>query len=69
MLSYSLERLCSTLGIPFVNRHRAEGDTDRYCHTFSASMSLDDGAVIVFDSYLNSKKEPPGSRISIGELF
>ncbi|MBU2905961.1 GIY-YIG nuclease family protein [Arenibacter algicola] len=55
MLSYSLGRLCSTLGIPLVNRHRAEGDTDATVILFQRLMSLDDGG-IVFDSYLNSRK-------------
>ena len=54
-LSYSLGRLCSTLGIPLVNRHRAEGDTDATVILFQRLMSLDDGG-IVFDSYLNSRK-------------
>lgn len=54
-LSYSLGRLCSTLGIPLVNRHRAEGDTDATVILFQRLMSLDEGG-IVFDSFLKSRK-------------
>ena len=69
-LSYSLGRLCSTLGIPLVDRHRAEGDTDATVILFQRLMSLDDGG-IVFDSFLNSRKTtlaPNIDREIIGNL-
>ena len=68
--SYSLGRLCSTLGIPLVNRHRAEGDTDATVILFQRLMSLDDGG-IVFDSFLKSRKTtlaPNIDREIIGNL-
>jgi len=68
--SYSLGRLCSTLGIPLVNRHRAEGDTDATVILFQRLMGLDDGG-IVFDSFLNSRKTtlaPNIDREIIGNL-
>ena len=69
-LSYSLGRLCSTLGIPLVNRHRAEGDTDATVILFRRLMSLD-GDGIIFDSYLKSRKKglaPNIDREMLGEL-
>ena len=53
--SYSLGRLCSSLGIPLVNRHRAEGDTDATVILFQRLMQLDSDGII-FDSFLNSRK-------------
>ena len=69
-LSYSLGRLCSTLGIPLIDRHRAEGDTDATVILFQRLMSLDDDG-IVFDSFLNSRKTslaPNISRDILGDL-
>ncbi|WP_430908218.1 exonuclease domain-containing protein [Maribacter sp. 2-571] len=54
-LSYSLGRLCATLGIPLINRHRAEGDTDATVILFQRLLSLDDDG-IVFDSFLKARK-------------
>ena len=68
--SYSLGRLCSTLGIPLVNRHRAEGDTDATVILFQRLMRLDDGG-IVFDAFLKSRKTtlaPNIDREIIGNL-
>lgn len=69
-LSYSLGRLCSTLSIPLINRHRAEGDTDATVILFQRLMSLDDNG-IVFDSFLNSRNtglSPNIDREIIGNL-
>lgn len=53
--SYSLGRLCSTLGIPLIDRHRAEGDTDATVILFQRLMALDaDGTE--FDRYLNARR-------------
>lgn len=68
--SYSLGRLCSTLGIPLINRHRAEGDTDATVILFQRLMALDSDGV-VFDSYLNARKTtlaPNIDRDAIAEL-
>ncbi|MDO6818921.1 exonuclease domain-containing protein [Zobellia sp. 1_MG-2023] len=69
-LSYSLGRLCSTLSIPLIDRHRAEGDTDATVILFQRLMSLDENG-IVFDSFLNSRKTglaPNIDREIIGNL-
>ncbi len=69
-LSYSLGRLCSTLGIPLINRHRAEGDTDATVILFQRLLSLDEDG-IVFDSFLKSRKAtlaPNIDREIIGDL-
>ncbi len=43
------------MGIPLVNRHQAEGDTDATVILFQRLMSLDEDG-IVFDSFLKSRK-------------
>ena len=39
--SYSLGKLCKSLGIPFSNRHRAEGDTDATVKLFEMLLFKD----------------------------
>ncbi len=39
--SYGLGRLCSTLGIPLIDRHRAEGDADATVILFHRLLDLD----------------------------
>lgn len=40
--SYSLGRLCNTINIPHLNRHRAEGDVDATVILFQRLLSLDE---------------------------
>lgn len=47
LLSYSLGRLCDTINIPLVNRHRAEGDTDATVILFQRLLSLDTGGKVI----------------------
>ncbi|CAN5190811.1 exonuclease domain-containing protein [soil metagenome] len=42
LFSYSLGRLCDSINIPIVNRHRAEGDTDATVILFQRLLSLDE---------------------------
>jgi DNA polymerase-3 subunit epsilon len=39
--SYSLGKLCKSLGIPFANRHRAEGDVDATVQLFAMLLHKD----------------------------
>lgn len=41
LFSYSLGRLCDSINIPILNRHRAEGDTDATVILFQRLLSLD----------------------------
>ncbi|MGJ8684701.1 MAG: exonuclease domain-containing protein [Nonlabens sp.] len=44
--SYSLGKLCDSIGIPLNNRHRAEGDTDATVILFQKLLAIDeDGAI------------------------
>jgi len=45
--SYSLGKLCKSLGIPFSNRHRAEGDTMATVKLFEMLLFKDDNKEIV----------------------
>lgn len=56
MLSYSLGRLCSTLNIPHLNRHRAEGDVDATVILFQRLLSLDVSFTIM-NSFMNSRSK------------
>ncbi len=47
LLSYSLGRLCNTINIPHLNRHRAEGDVDATVILFQRLLSLDEN----FETY------------------
>ena len=65
MFSYSLGRLCSSLSIPLVNRHRAEGDTDATVILFQRLLRLDSDG-LVFDKFLNSRKTSLAPNIDRG---
>lgn len=52
LLSYSLGRLCTTINIPHLNRHRAEGDVDATVILFQRLLLLDE-KFEVFNSFLN----------------
>lgn len=47
LFSYSLGRMCDSLNIPIVNRHRAEGDTDATVILFQRLLSLDNNGEVV----------------------
>lgn len=58
LLSYSLGRLCDTIGIPHLNPHRAEGDADATVILFQRLFSLDEGDDFkVFKSFLNAQSK------------
>jgi len=47
LFSYSLGRLCDSINIPIVNRHRAEGDTDATVILFQRLLTLDDDFKVI----------------------
>ncbi|KEZ93568.1 exonuclease domain-containing protein [Nonlabens ulvanivorans] len=51
MRSYSLGKLCDAIGIPLINRHRAEGDTDATVILFKKLLAIDDDGV-TFDKFI-----------------
>ncbi|WP_010227706.1 exonuclease domain-containing protein [Gillisia marina] len=53
LLSYSLGRLCDSINIPLINRHRAEGDTDATVILFQRLLALDPEG-LVFNSFLHA---------------
>lgn len=61
--SYSLGKLCSTLGIPLRNRHRARGDAHATVLLFNKLLNTE-GAEAVFKAFLNARFQeatlPPG---------
>ncbi|MGB5555855.1 MAG: exonuclease domain-containing protein, partial [Flavobacteriaceae bacterium] len=54
--SYSLGKLCSALGIPLTDRHRARGDAHATVLLFERLLGSD-GAEGVFKSFLNSRSQ------------
>ncbi len=54
--SYSLGKLCSTLGIPITDRHRARGDALATVQLFK-KLLLQEGAGEVFKTFLNSRSQ------------
>ena len=56
MLSYSLGRLCNTINIPHLNRHRAEGDVDATVILFQRLLSLDEDFSTI-NSFLNPRSK------------
>ena len=56
LLSYSLGRLCNTINIPHLNRHRAEGDVDATVILFQRLLSLD-ADFSVINSFLNPRSK------------
>ncbi len=61
--SYSLGKLCSSLQIPLLNRHRARGDAHATVLLFHKLMGID-GAGAAIKEFLNSRSQeatlPPG---------
>ena len=61
--SYSLGKLCSALGIPLKDRHRARGDAHATVLLFRKLIQLE-GADAVFKTFLNARSQeatlPPG---------
>lgn len=55
-LSYSLGRLCNTINIPHLNRHRAEGDVDATVILFQRLLSLDENFEM-FNSFLHPRSK------------
>lgn len=56
LLSYSLGRLCSTINILHLNRHRAEGDVDATTILFQRLLSLDEDFSTI-NSFLNARSK------------
>lgn len=56
LLSYSLGKLCDTINIPHLDRHRAEGDVDATVILFQRLLSLDESFEI-FNSFLNPRSK------------
>ena len=56
LFSYSLGRLCSSLNIPLVDRHRAEGDTDATVILFQRILELDPEFTII-NSFLSARSK------------
>ncbi len=54
--SYSLGKLCSVLGIPLTDRHRARGDAHATMLLFKKLLDTD-GAEPVFKSFLNARSQ------------
>ena len=54
--SYSLGKLCSALGIPLTDRHRARGDAHATVLLFKKLLGTE-GAAPVFKSFLNSRSQ------------
>lgn len=54
--SYSLGKLCSSLGIPLTDRHRARGDAHATTLLFQKLLRID-GADAVFKTFLNSRSQ------------
>lgn len=56
LISYSLGRLCNTINIPHLNRHRAEGDVDATVILFQRLLSLDED-ISVINTFLNPRSK------------
>lgn len=54
--SYSLGKLCSALGIPLTDRHRARGDAHATVLLFQKLLAAD-GADTVFSTFLNARSQ------------
>ncbi len=68
LFSYSLGRLCSSLNIPLLDRHRAEGDTDATVILFQRILKLDPEFTVI-NSFLNARSKeatlPPHLDVNI----
>ncbi len=56
LLSYSLGRLCNSINIPHLNRHRAEGDVDATVLLFQRILSLDENFETI-STFLNPRSK------------
>ncbi|MGB3343443.1 MAG: exonuclease domain-containing protein [Aequorivita sp.] len=56
LLSYSLGKLCTSINIPHLNRHRAEGDVDATVILFKRLLSLDEDFK-EFNSFLHPRSK------------
>ncbi len=56
LLSYSLGRLCTSINIPHLNRHRAEGDVDATVILFQRLLSLDENFETI-NTFLNPRSK------------
>ncbi|MEL6918707.1 MAG: exonuclease domain-containing protein, partial [Bacteroidota bacterium] len=70
--SYSLGKLCTSMGIPLTNRHRARGDAHATVLLFERLLKAE-GAEAVFKTFLNARSQeatlPPGlSKIIFDKL-
>ncbi len=67
--SYSLGKLCDSINIPLIDRHRAEGDTDATVILFQRLLSLDEGCeVIRFFLHAHSKEATLPPHISSEQI-
>ncbi len=67
--SYSLGKLCDSINIPIIDRHRAEGDTDATVILFQRLLSLDtDWEVIRSFLYARSKEATLPPHISSEQI-
>lgn len=70
LFSYSLGRLCDSINIPLVNRHRAEGDTDATVILFQRLLSLDqDGQVLSSFLHAHSKQATLPPHLSAEQIY
>lgn len=70
LFSYSLGRLCDSINIPIINRHRAEGDTDATVILFQRLLSLDtDGQVISSFLHAHSKQATLPPHLSAEQIY
>lgn len=70
LFSYSLGRLCDSINIPLVNRHRAEGDTDATVILFQRLFSLDqDGQVLSSFLHAHSKQATLPPHLSAEQIY
>lgn len=70
LFSYSLGRLCDSINIPLVNRHRAEGDTDATVILFQRLLSLDaDGEVLSSFLHAHSKQATLPPHLSAEQIY
>ncbi len=70
LFSYSLGRLCDSINIPIVNRHRAEGDTDATVILFQRLLSLDaDGAVMRSFLHAHSRQATLPPHLSAEQIY
>lgn len=61
--SYNLEKLTKYLGIPLVNRHRAQGDAQATVALFKLLLSKDTAKNIISQTLKTNEKLPPEPRL------